>query len=357
MRINWKAVIGTALSLALLAWVLHDISLREVLHELRQADPLLFALAIFVSVLGMPIRAARWGTLLHPLAPRLPFAARNAATVVGFAANNLLPARIGEFARAFTLGRLTGLPVSAALGSLVLERVFDGIVIVGLLAAAMAAPGFPDVRGLGGVDLGHAAVLMGGAMAAMVGVLFALVLAPGYTVALVERVVTRLLPPRARRLVLDVLHAFLSGLGVLKSPRLLLLSLLWALGQWGFLALSYLLAFRAFGIDDVGLTGALFLQSFMSLAVSIPSSPGFFGPFEAAARLGLGLWGVPVEKAVSFAVGFHIGGFIPVTLWGLYYVSRLNLSWRELEQSEAVVEQRVEREAGVPAGEPAPGEG
>jgi glycosyltransferase 2 family protein len=117
-------------------------------------------------------------------------------------------------------------------------------------------------------------------------------------------------------------------------------------GQWLFLALSFWLAFLAFGIHEVGFAAALFLQSLIALAVAIPSSPGFFGPFEAAAKLGLSLWGVAPEKAVSFAVGFHIGGFIPVTLIGIYYVWRLGLSWRDVGRSEEVVEQRVERAYG-----------
>ena len=76
--------------------------------------------------------------------------------------------------------------------------------------------------------------------------------------------------------------------------------------------------------------------------MAVPSSPGFFGPFEAAAKLGLGLWGVAADKAVSFAVGFHLGGFIPVTLLGLYYIGRLNLRWSEMRHSEEIVEDREE---------------
>src|SRR5690606_38631348 len=117
---------------------------------------------------------------------------------------------------------------------------------------------------------------------------------------------------------------------VLRSVPLFVASALLAVGQWLFTAVSFVVAFRAFGIDLVPFSGAVFLQSVISLAVALPSSPGFFGPFEAAARVGLSLWGVAADKAVSFAVGFHIGGFIPVTVIGIYYVWRLNLRWREM---------------------------
>ena len=80
----------------------------------------------------------------------------------------------------------------------------------------------------------------------------------------------------------------------------------------------------------------------MVRAGALPSSPGFFGPFEASIKIGLGLWGVPADKAVPFAVGLHLGGFIPVTLMGVYYVARLNLSWSEVKHSEEAVEEEVE---------------
>ena len=79
--------------------------------------------------------------------------------------------------------------------------------------------------------------------------------------------------------------------------------------------------------------------------MAVPSAPGFFGPLEAAARYGLGLWGVDASRAVSFAIGYHLGGFIPVTLLGLWYVQKLDLSWRELIGSAESAESAAEKNA------------
>lgn len=344
MKLNAKAVLGIAVSLLLLWWALRDVSFAEVAHEIRSADPVLFLLSVAVATSGLAIRALRWEVLLRPSAPGVPFRPRYAATSVGFAANNLLPARVGEFARAFTLGRLGGVPITAALASIVLERVLDGLVIVGLLFASMAVSSFPAGAEIAGVDPRAAARVLAVATGGFGTLLFLLALAPERSVAVVDAVARRVLPPSLCRPLVDSLHSFLGGLGVLRDPKLLVLSLLWATGQWIFLALSFLLAFRAFGIDGVPFAGAVFLQSLISLAVSVPSSPGFFGPWEAGAKLGLALWGVPDGQAISFAIGFHIGGFIPVTLIGLWYVWRLNLSWKEVERSEEAVEEIVERD-------------
>ncbi|HWK88672.1 MAG TPA: lysylphosphatidylglycerol synthase domain-containing protein, partial [Longimicrobium sp.] len=101
-------------------------------------------------------------------------------------------------------------------------------------------------------------------------------------------------------------------------------------------------AFRSVGITGPGFLGAVFLQSLIALAVSIPAAPGFFGPFEAASVWGLGLWGVAREQAATFAIGFHLGGWLTVTGLGLYYALRLNLRWSELSRGEGKLEREME---------------
>jgi len=345
MRKHVRTVIGVALSVLLLGWALRDVSPTAVAHEIRSADPLLFAAAVAVALGGFWFRAVRWGVLLLPTG-RVPFRPRFASTLIGFAANNILPARVGEFARALSLSRLTDVRLGASLATLVVERLFDGIVVVALLFVAMSAPDFPAGT-IAGVDPRAAARVFAVLMAMVAVALGGLVVAPAIAIRVAERIINTILPMRVRHPLLDALRSFIGGLAVLRSGRLFLLSLVLACAQWIFTAFSFLLGFWAFGIDEVGLAGAVFLQSLISLSVAIPSSPGFFGPFEAAAKVGLGLWGVNPDKAISFAVGFHLGGFIPTTLIGLYYVWRLNLSWKQVQQSEAVVETEVEQDAAL----------
>jgi len=342
MRSHLKTLIGVTLSVLLLLWVLRDVSLAEVRHELSRANLPLLTLAVSLTLVGFAIRAVRWGVLLRPLQQRSPFRPRYAAVMIGFAANNLLPARVGEFARALTLSRLTPVSVAGSLATLLVERILDGLILVGLLFAAMAAPSFPVASTIAGVDPRAAARGVGVAMSLAAVALLLLVVAPARVVRLIEAVMLRILPRPLGLAVVRGLEAFLQGLTVLREVRLLVISVVLALGQWLATALSYLLAFRSFGIGEVSFSGAVFLQSLISLAVSIPSSPGFFGPFEAAARVGLALWEVAPQKAVSFAVGYHIAGFIPVTLIGIYYVWRLGLGWRTVRRSEETVEQATD---------------
>lgn len=349
MKSHLRSAVGVALTILLLLWVLRDVSPGEVARELAAADLALLSLSVLITIGGFAMRAIRWGVLLTPVERSIPFRPRYAAVMVGFAANNLLPARIGELARAATLSRITPVTLGASLATLVVERVFDGLILVGLLFLAIASPGFPLDDSVAGVDPRSAARVVAMIMAVVGVLLLLLVLLPNRSMRVIEVVVNRLLPVRIGRTLINALESFLSGLAVLRNVRLLLISALLALGQWLFTALSYWVAMLAFAIDHVPISGAIFLQSLISLAVAVPSSPGFFGPFEAAARVGLVLWGVPAQTAVSYAIGYHIAGFIPVAVIGIYYVWRLGLNWSDVRRSEKEVDEELDAAPEGPA--------
>lgn len=341
--LDWKAIVGIGLGIGLLVYSLRGVDLREVLGEIRRADPLLFLLAMVFTVAPMLVRAWRWKALLQPVREGTSFQARFRSTMIGFMTNNVLPARIGEFARAYTLARMERVPVVASFGTLVLERIFDGIVVVSLLFLAMALPGFPALEALGIQDPGGAARVVMAIMGVLVLILLALVVWPRRAVAATEAVASRVLPRSFRRPLVDGLEAFLSGIASLRDPLLLLRASHWSIWVWLSSGIGFWFGFRAFGID-VPFAGALFLQSLIALAVALPAGPGFFGLWEAAARVGLhDIYGVGLDKALGFAIGFHMGGFLAVTIWGLYYAWRLGLSWKEVEASEEAVEKAVER--------------
>lgn len=347
MKGHWKTVVGVAATAFFLWFALKEVKWHEVATHLREANWWLLMAAVFISTLGMHVRALRWKPLLAPVAPDVPFHPRIAAVSIGFAANNVFPARLGEFARAWVLARQGRIPVTGAFASLVVERALDGIVLVVFLLGSMALPGFPDLAPGSEVQQGVdwmirvVAVLLAGALV--------LVFFPTRTVAIAERVAGALLPAAVRRPLVDALHAFIAGLHVLRSPRLLAISVVWCVAQWTFLATSFLLAFRAFGITAPGYLGAVFLQSLIAMSVAIPAGPGFFGVFEAASLVGLRLWGVPDALAVSFAIGFHLGGWLTVTALGAYYAARLGIRVSDLKQTEERVETAVEANDPAPA--------
>jgi glycosyltransferase 2 family protein len=350
VRWDWKAVLGILISALLIWWVLRGVDPEAVWNEVRRANWWLLAAAVAVATSGFLIRALRWKLLLHPLHPRTGLRTRFAAVNIGFAANNLLPARVGEFARAWAISRVEPVTVSGAVGSLVVERFLDAVAISILLGVALLHPSFPADATVGGQPLARVLWILLTALGGVLAFISLLVLFPRTLVAWTGRV-TRILPERIGRIVVEVMGSFLSGLGALRDPGLFAGAMAWSLGFWSWNAVSFWLAFHAFGIDQ-GYATALFVQAIIALGVAIPSAPGFFGTFHAAAVVGLHeVYRVEEGATLAFAFGYHLGGFIPVTLIGLWYAGQLGLSFGELGRAEEAVERELEA-AGEGGGAP-----
>ena len=331
---SWKVWLGVVFSVAFLYYALRDVDPAEVAAEIREADPLLFLGAITAATLTFLVRAVRWGALVAPIAPDTKLRSRFAATCIGFMANNLLPARVGEIARAFALSRVEPIPVSASIASLVVERILDGFMIIGLLVLATALPGFPAVTSVGGRDLSETALLLLATFGILVAILFLAVLSPARTLRIFNALSGKLLPARLQERAASIAAAFVDGLSVLGHPLYLVQAVFWTAILWLLNSLAFWLAFLAFDIQ-VPFAAALFLNGVIALAVAVPSAPGFFGLFEAGFRIGLvQVWNVEVGKAMSCAIAFHIGGFIPVTLIGLYYAWSIGFSIRRVAEAQ-----------------------
>lgn len=330
---NAKTLVGFALSAFLIWFTLRGTDLAEVWQAIRGADFLLLAASVFVATSGFFWRAVRWKVLLHPVVPDTRLRDRWAAVNIGFMANNLLPARVGEFARVYSFSRLDPrVGIGAALGSLVMERLLDGVVLAGFLVGTVMMPSFPEVT-LGPrftALLQSAVILLGG-----VGVLIiVLLLFPTRVVRLGERVARRFLPEGAAQRVAEGLEAFLQALGVARDPVLLARALAWSVFFWFWHGLSFWLGMLAFDVD-AGLVAAFFTEAVVGFGVALPAAPGFFGTFHASAAFALEtVYRVGEIPTLAFAYGYHLGGFIPVTLIGLWYANRLGLSLAEMRKGD-----------------------
>jgi hypothetical protein len=322
----------------LLAWALHGVDAHAVLGHMRHADPLLFTAAIALATATFPLRAVRWHVILRDTDGQpFPWVPLWHATAVGFMANNLLPARAGEFARAYLAKRQLPVPFTTALASIGVERVFDGLVMVALLAAAIASPTFPRHATVGGAALSQIASWAAVLFSAMLVVALLVAHRPAPWLRVLMRALHATLPPRFAERLTGLAEDLVAGLAVLKSPTRFAGMIAWSLVLWIVNGLSFAVCFRAFGLP-VPWEGAFLLQGLIGFGVALPSSPGFFGPFEAVARLTLGLYGIGADQAVSYAVAYHIGGFVPITLLGLYSLSRTQVRLGELRPVEGAKE-------------------
>ncbi|MDQ2890612.1 MAG: flippase-like domain-containing protein [Gemmatimonadota bacterium] len=333
MKKHFRAVLGVAISAVLLWWVLRDVSIATVIHELSMANPWLFALATVCSTLIFPLRARRWRTILDPVFPKLPFGALWRATAIGMMVNNVVPARAGEVARAYVLTRETPVPFSTSIASLAVDRVFDAIVLLLLAFLSVLDPAFPAGVNIAGVPVARWAI--GGAtlVGAAVVVLYSLVFFPAQLIRLFE-LFARKLSPKIEERGKAALLTFSEGLSVLRSPRHFAAVMGWTTVHWLVNALGWWLAFVAVGIH-APFSAALLLQAMVALGVAVPAAPGYFGVFEKVAVLGLAVYGVSASLATSWALGFHILSFLPITTFGAIYAARLNLNLRDLQSQQS----------------------
>ncbi len=330
-RFGWPTVIGILVTIPLLWWALRGIHFAEVWEQVRHAAKLPLLAAMLAVGLTLPARAARWRVLLRDERAGLPFIPLYHATAVGFAVNNLLPARAGEIARAYAGRRLADIRFSSAMTTIVLSRMLDGFTLFAVLVLATLAGWLPASFTVGGVSVGRIILVA----AVVFGVFFAIALAavtfPDAVLRATGWLTQTILPRRWATRVTFGMKGVIDSLAVVRDPRQLVTVLLWSAVVWGLGGLSYLLAFLAF---DLGVPwhGAFTLQSIINFGLVIPATPGFVGVFEALARAGLSIYGVDGTLAVSFAVAYHFCLYLPTTLPGLWSLGRTQIRMREVQE-------------------------
>ena len=311
------------LAFGLLAWFLRHANLADVWVQMRSADHGMLAWSTLLFFPMMVVRAVRWQVLMRPIGPvRTWYAWR--ATLIGFAASNVLPARIGEVLRPYLLAKSERLDTASTFATVVVERLLDGLVVLALLALYLSGLTGPHPR----TPL-MATIAVSAALAA-VGILV-LLLVTALLSARPERVgrlvhrSERVLPARIALLLARLSERFSHGLGVARSPRLLMLSLLWTVGLWLTISAQTWMVSNAFGIDIA--PGATFLlQALLVIGISVPT-PGGVGGFHEAYRIGVTtFFGASNNAAVGAGLVLHAISFIPTTVIGGVLMLRDGLS-------------------------------
>ncbi|MFA7248427.1 MAG: lysylphosphatidylglycerol synthase transmembrane domain-containing protein [Dehalococcoidia bacterium] len=332
---QFRIWIGTAVSMAFLVLLLRRVDGAEVLQSLRGVHLpwLLLAGAAFACSLG--VRVQRWRTILDRV---LPIPASDAAEllVIGCAANNILPARTGEVVRAALLQRRHGGSMVTALGTIVVERVFDGLILALMLALTLAFLGSNAVlRGL--------ALIAGAAFGAVALMLLLLALRPRLARGVIDAVLS--LPPARIGDRLRALAArFLDGLTLLGGPRTWGAVAATSAATWVLEAVTYWLVGIAFGLPLSPLV-YLAVCGAANLTVAAPSTSGGIGPYEFFAREVVVSFGVGAAAGTAYAIALHAFVLLPVTLVGVLLLWRRDLGLGDLAQAGRTGRARAATEA------------
>jgi len=327
----WPSVLGLAISALLLWWVLGNVEWSAVRAHIGSASLPLLAVAVAIATATFPLRLLRWRLLLRrDDGGTIGIAPMWHAVAIGFMANNVLPFRMGEIMRTLTVSRLAPVRFTAAFSSIAVERVFDGLTVVALLAVSLFTAGLPAGTAIGGVPIARLAAIAGAMLGAA---LLAAVAVVAWPLA-AERVIRKVVPgERLAGKLVALVEGVRHGLSVLRSPARLAAVIGWSLVLWLVNALSFYVAFLAFDIP-AGFAAALLLQGVLVLGIAVPSTPGYVGLFEGAIKAVLLLFAVAPDRAVAYAVTYHVTTFIPIVLLGAWSLLTTSLSLRDL-RSEA----------------------
>lgn len=288
-------------------------------------------LAVVLTIASYVVRTERWQYLLEPLGPTR-FGTVFRATIIGFAASAVLPAKIGEFVRPFLLARREGLSATSTFATIIVERVLDLVAILALLAAYLIVfdPGMAarDSALFSAIRFGG--LVMAPLSVALLVVMYVLAGHPAW-LQIWLAAADRWLPKRLSSAIAQLVRRVAEGFGVLRRPERLLASLAWSLVMWLIICLETWVIARAFGIA-MPFTGSWLVLALLVVGVAVPV-PGGVGAFHEAFRLGAtAFFGADNDAAVGAAIVLHATSFLPVTILGIFYAAREGLNVKGLRQ-------------------------
>jgi uncharacterized protein (TIRG00374 family) len=323
--------LGLAISVACLAFFLARSDLGEIRESFHGANYALAFAAVPVYFVAFWLRTLRWQALLKPI-KYVPAIRLYPVALIGLMANNIAPARVGELVRAYLVGERENISKTTALGTIAVDRAFDGLTLVATLGICTAiAGGDARVKSLG--------VITALTFFAAASVLVALAAAPGKARLIVLKL-AHFLPRKLQAPVEGLVDSFLSGLVAIRRPSALLQAGVLSVASWGAEAAMYIMIGNAFNLD-VGLDVYLIITAAPNLALSILASPGGVGPFEVTTREVLVYFGTSSASASAYALALHALLLGPVIIAGFVMLWVTHVSLGQVlgvgERSEAAV--------------------
>ncbi len=329
---KFQISLGLLLSAFFLWLAFRKVSISEMVEAFRTADYWYFIPASIFMFFSLWFRAFRWKYFFKSIKP-ISMNNLFASMMVGYMANNIFPMRLGEFLRAYSIGRTAKVSKMSSFATIIVERIIDLLTLLVLLGITFLFQPFPQwIR-----DSGYLIFM----------VTFGAILFMGFLVYKTEptlkflKKLLFLFPEKIRTNILDSVESLIGGFGVLRNPRYYFIVAILSLLIWACYVGIVQMIIMSFGLDTayhLPVLASVVVLIMTGIGVTIPSSPGYVGTYHYLAMQGLALYGVPGSDALSVAVVLHLFNFIPSTLVGLYYFGRENLKLSDALQEKELVE-------------------
>jgi uncharacterized protein (TIRG00374 family) len=328
---RWQLWLGILISAFFLWLALRGLKLDDVWKALQVGNYGWLIPSVAVYFLAVWARTWRWHYMLLPLKD-ITLRRLFPVVVIGYMGNNVYPFRAGEVLRSYVLRRQEEVPMSASLATVVVERVFDGLVMLIFVFAALPLAPLPN-------DNIRSVVIAASALFFAALVLFlALAAMPDRALRFAEIVINAFVPYRLRRPLLDISARFLDGLASLRSFKGVLMIFFTSLVIWLLETVKYWFIMQAFPFE-VSFFALMLMNGVVNLATTLPSAPGYVGTFDAPGIAVLEMYGVDVAIATAYTLVLHAALWLPITLLGIYYMIKLGMGWSDFDRARQQVTQ------------------
>lgn len=318
-------VAGLVISVGLLGFLFYKIDLKELTAALKGANYWWLIPNIILIMVTMFFRAYRWKHMVAPIRP-VSFDRLFSVTMIGFMANNLLPFRLGEFVRAYSLSSKEQVSKSASLATIFVERiVFDLLALLAIFGIVLIFSPLTVFREL---KIGAVVTIITG----LLGLLLTVYLSSrGERDSRIVKRLLSLFPRRLRPTIESTVAKFATGMQFMRDWRRVVWVTYHTFMIWIIMGISNYFVLLAFGLP-LPLSASFVILVVVSILITVPSSPGFVGVYHYGTVISLELYAVDRPAAVSCALVMHATQFLVITLVGLYYLKREHLTLKQIEQ-------------------------
>jgi len=290
-----KTIIGLLVSVAFLVWIGYSFDLKEIKHSVQSANFLYLIPISIIFVFNFVIRAVRWKSLFPESTP-VKFKHAFRCLMIGYLFNNLLPARAGEFIKIHMLGRVAQLSRSTVLGSVLIEKVADLLIMLAILSLILVFYPVPIWTRQAGLFVG----LIG--FSALMGLVVIRLVGEKLTTSILTRL--KFLSDKLIKRIESVSSSFLQGISGLFHSAHFFRFIFYSVCIWTLeVAVVYLVA-QGFHLP-VGFWDSLLILVVISIGTMVPSSPGYVGTYEFFGVAALALLNITGAEALAFVVSLH----------------------------------------------------
>ncbi len=330
----FKLGIGAAISAFFLYLAFRQVDLQKLVEVLKNSNGAILIPAVLVLFTSHWFRAVRHSYFLAPI-KRIKTSSLFSALMIGYMANTILPAHLGELLRAYAIGKKEKVSVSSTLATIAVERIVDVLSLLIIMGLVFMAYPFPDIVKL-------SAYLTFIFIMVTVGFLAFVKMKPQKTLRIVE-IVIKPFPKKIGDKLLELLGSFREGVVALKNRQSYLIVFILSILIWICYAVVFAIGFYAFNFIEtynIPLGASFVLLVITTISILVPSTPGYVGTYHWLCVISLSLFAVPKSPALGYAIVIHAVNFIPVAMVGVAFslkegikISKIGMQ-RKLDRKE-----------------------